>query len=148
MVRRLSLFFISALVSLPVLSDDACSFEERNSRAQAFADRMLDEVPSMIESCAMGSFGGIISSTNDLSRWIDIPDAEFFCGFGSDDVWEVAAREMDVEETQSFERHVNHIYESLTERGSDYDYDIPIPDTSYQLRSSKAFKHIFKQTGE
>lgn len=95
----------------------------------------------------MGSVSGIISGTNDLDRWIDIPDEEFFCGFGSNDVLDIAAREMTDRESQSFERHVNHIYDALTERGSEYDYEIPIPGTSYQLRSSKAFKHIFKQTG-
>lgn len=140
--RGLAITFLLSIAA-PSIAAESCSFEEREDRTmQVYADRLLDRVPSMIQNCAMGGAGGIFSPTNDIERWLEIPDTEFFCGFGANDAWEAASREMNVKEARSLEHHVNIIYRSL-EDGT-IDYEIPIPGTSYQLRSSKAFRHIFK----
>lgn len=148
MLFRTSLLI--SLIAIPsvALSNDAsspesCSFQERSERTiREFADKMLDVIPSALESCALGnqipSSGGGGSSSS-----IFMGGDDFFCGFGAQDVWEVAQRETLVSEKETLNRYLNRVNDHF--KNGDSKQEILIPGTSTSLPESKIFKHIYKR---
>lgn len=106
-------------------------------------DRALDVVPDIIDECALGPINqGISRSVGRMISKIDLPDVDFFCGWGTKDVWQEVTKDTPYEEFRNFEQYVNKINTDLRNRRDPR--QIPIPGVSSRLPDSSVYKHIFK----
>ena len=140
--------FVLCMFAVSVTAQaETCEIGDYESRWHHRLEHKLgtETIPSMLDDCAM--MDRINESVGSLTRRVFeliVPqpgDMDFFCGFGSDDVFHEVTRQTDLAETETVNAYVTNIGKSIeefVEHG-----DIPIPGTDKSVKASKAYERIF-----
>lgn len=144
------------------VSDDfpsSCEVESSGDRHQEKYERFsLGTLHSMADSCAFGDriqsmINGAMSEIfGALSDMLDFADQDFFCGFGTDDVWGIGAETFGegtiADGSQSFNQFRNSAFS--TARGEVRNYSRDWTDDrrgDFNEHSENVFDSIFDTSG-
>lgn len=143
---RFVLFLTLIFSPLSFAATEGCPLEFRVQRQMtAVGNNMLDMVPSVMEGCALSERITRVRNSNVLKKaksWVNIPNKDFFCGFGTEEAWGfITQQDTSDEDYESLNDYVNGIINethSMIEGRS-----IPLPWTSRRMPATEAYRHIF-----
>lgn len=139
----LVILYVAASFFSVAHSSEGCPIEFREHRQQQTrSEALLDSVPSVLEQCALGPRLASIQNPRILRNFnLSFDEQNFFCGFGTQDVWRIATMETSMAEFESLNNYLSNMSEKMNEMIQTS--EIPLPWTSRTIPTSKAYKHIF-----
>ena len=146
-MKQLLCAAVTTLIALPsIVHAEGCPIEFREHRYElSRADMLLDRIPSVLENCALGDRLASIQNPRilqDLKSFdFNIEDEDFFCGFGTDDIWQIATHETSAAETRNLNEYLQHLNNEMIDMVESH--DIPLPWTSRTMPASDVYRHIF-----
>ncbi len=141
------------------VSDDfpsSCEVEDSGQRHQEKYERFaLGTLHSMADSCAFGDriqsmINGAMSEIfGALSDMLDFSDQDFFCGFGTDDVWGIATEGTFADGSANFNHFRNQMFNDA--KGEVRNYSREWTDDRREdvdEHAENVFDSIFNTSGE
>lgn len=145
--------FIATFSTTSAASDfpASCSIdaeEEHERHQRKFNEYALGELSSVLDSCAFGDrlnnmVSGAMSSIFSKLNKLNFKDKDFFCGFGTRDVWQSATSGTSAEGTANFNAWRQQQVTRARQESGDYTQPWRRPGQSVRPVPDNIFQEIF-----
>ena len=127
----------------------SCSVESPEQKHKdKYNEFALGELASVLDSCAFGDrlndiVSGALSSLFSRLDSINFSDSNFFCGFGTQDVWRIATTGTSAEGTRNFNRWRRQMVNETKREVGSYGSGWSRGGARYQAVPDNLFEEIF-----